>query len=153
MCVCFILFYFIIWFFYHLKNSGITSCLVFAVSWFVTSKQFLLTWKIFLGNLKLRVQQNLPSFCLFIFHLQALWCCSSFPPQLNTRIDKVTPVPAQAAFTRSNSTTEWKPVTVTDYFEESNTYFVQWTDTGQVTWLPRQYSWLTTFLLLQSSSC
>jgi len=53
-------------------------------------------------------------------------------------IDKVTPVPAQAAFTRSNSTTEWKPVTVTDYSEESNTYFVQWTDTGQVSWLPRR---------------
>ena len=57
-----------------------------------------------------------------------------------SRVDRVTPVPATAAFTTFDGTTEWKPVIVVDYLEESNTYLVQWSDTGQTAWVPRQYS-------------
>ncbi|KAH8941010.1 hypothetical protein BDL97_14G015200 [Sphagnum fallax] len=52
-------------------------------------------------------------------------------------VDRVTAVSAEAAFTRFDGTTEWKPVIVLDYMEDSNTYLVQWNDSGQTTWLPR----------------
>ena len=55
------------------------------------------------------------------------------------RVDKTIIIPARAGFIKSNGTTEWKSVVVIDYLESSNTYLVKWDDSGETSWLPRQY--------------
>lgn len=54
------------------------------------------------------------------------------------RVDKNMKVPAEAAFVNFESKCAWKPCNVLDFVVKKNTYLVQWDDTGQESWLPRQ---------------
>ncbi|XP_073388043.1 uncharacterized protein [Physcomitrium patens] len=52
-------------------------------------------------------------------------------------VEKSIIIPAKAGFTQPNGSTKWKPATVLDYLEPSNTYLVKWDDSGETAWLPR----------------
>lgn len=49
----------------------------------------------------------------------------------------MTKVPAVAGLTNFEGKSVWKSCIVTDFLEESNTYLVQWDETGHTSWLPR----------------
>ncbi|XP_024523425.1 uncharacterized protein LOC112343694 isoform X2 [Selaginella moellendorffii] len=53
-------------------------------------------------------------------------------------IDKVSVVSAQAAYVNYEGRCVWKHCLAIDFIEENDTYLVQWEDTGQTLWLPRQ---------------